>query len=497
MIAVASDMESLFVYECSSVPGPINCKLIWSTQLPFVPVAFSRANFDGMPGGIVLLSGNGQIIVGFFGTDPQIFKVPPLTTTDENQQDMHKELKRLEGDIKHGIDFTGWLAFIRRRHLIVFTSLLLLFPDVSFINAATDRNLEVTIETAIMPCKPYTMKKFTDLTKNHKMISVQVKMTPRVHLEQLGIAINPPYPLEVNENSTMFMGVEVGKELEAKFEIYVSRTDDPPSLTVPVIFSMITRPGVPRIIEKSVDLSPALILKACLPQKEGHFKLSIDSPSTDILSLFPEFAKDTINQQALGLQSIYSNDTITVVLGKNSSRYRIQSDSLSIFPVVVELLIQRLQKSSAAHSSITATAPGISINPSYYAEELVASIESHLEWRGEVKSSDKAIEKKSRQMRLFQRKLMLMLQQDPPHPAYNSAGKLLRLTHADLTELQGQLLAAVDRWRQSKLRLSNHLRLIKLVIHHSKMPLQIKDNLFAVFVNPINDWVETVRNSLF
>lgn len=109
MIGIASDMESLFVYEYSGVAGPINCKLIWSTQLPFVPVALSRANFDGMPGGLVLLGEKGQVHVGFFGSDPQIFKVAPLDTADNDQhtESVSRELERLEADIKQGIDFTG------------------------------------------------------------------------------------------------------------------------------------------------------------------------------------------------------------------------------------------------------------------------------------------------------------------------------------------------------------------------------------------------------
>lgn len=111
MIAIASDMDSLFIYECSSLSaGPINCKLIWSTQLPFAPVSISRANFEAMPGGLVLLGSCGQVIVGFFGTEPQVFKVPPISAAPEgtsHQESVHREFERLEGDIKQGIDFTG------------------------------------------------------------------------------------------------------------------------------------------------------------------------------------------------------------------------------------------------------------------------------------------------------------------------------------------------------------------------------------------------------
>lgn len=116
MVAIASDMDSLFVYEAgNSVAGPTNCKLIWSTQLPFAPVAIARANFDGIPGGLVLLGETGRINVAFFGTDPQIFKVAPLNSSEDNVhvESVQRQLNRLEGDIKQGIDFTGELGILR------------------------------------------------------------------------------------------------------------------------------------------------------------------------------------------------------------------------------------------------------------------------------------------------------------------------------------------------------------------------------------------------
>lgn len=354
-----------------------------------------------------------------------------------------------------------------------------------------------------MASKPQMAKKLS--LDCPKMACVQVKLSPKVPFEQIQIAVNPPFPLAAHENSVMFMGADAGQDLEAEFWIYVSKSLDPPSLTVPVIISMISRQGVPRILEMSFVVSPELILKACTPQKEARYKLtlSVDSAADvtrDFLSLLPEFATDTINQQALGLQSLHSSkDIITIVLGKkNSNRFRLLSDSLSMLPVVAELLIRRLLKPSntnPAHSSIKAL-DGISVNQSYFVEELVASINGHADCRLDVKRCDKEIQEKSRQMRLFQRKLNTLIQQDPPHPAYNSAGKLLRLTHADFVELQERLLAAVDRLQEAQLILSNHMRLINLAINHcAKMPPQIKDNLSAVFVDPICDWIDMVRMS--
>lgn len=98
MIAIATDM-TLFLYEFT--------KLVWSTKLPFVPVAMSRASFDRISGALILLSDSGLLHVAFFGTDPQTFKVPPLASASINVKKAQEELLELEEDIKRGIDFSG------------------------------------------------------------------------------------------------------------------------------------------------------------------------------------------------------------------------------------------------------------------------------------------------------------------------------------------------------------------------------------------------------
>lgn len=344
-------------------------------------------------------------------------------------------------------------------------------------------------------------KNLINSNEEPQMVLVKFKLAPKIPFEQIQIAINPAAPMAVTENSIMFEKVEAATDLEWECGIYLTKAQSPASLTVPLIVSLVNRQGVSRILEKSFEVPPSLILRQCSPQKEAQYKVTVqgNSNTKEILDLFPEFATDTINQQALGLKSIYSGAIITIVLGKHSNRYRVHSDDLSAIPIVCELLVKRLEKPqnpNPSNSSITGSSPeGISINQSYFTKELVEEIERHSQCRKEVKTRDQDITKMSRQMRLFQRKLFLRLQQDPPHPSYNSAAKLLRLTHAELSDSQGELLKAVDKWRSSQVLLGNQLRLIKLIIHHSKMPQQIKDNLFASLICPINDWIEMVRGA--
>lgn len=323
------------------------------------------------------------------------------------------------------------------------------------------------------------------------MMQVHVKLTPKIHYEQIQVAVNPPIPLDMDTKTIMFLNIEIDKNVEAQFNIFLANDQIPLSVSVPVIITLINRQGIPRVIEKSVPVPPELMLVKCTPQKESRYKLTINAEVSgpDILTLLPEFATDTINQSALGLRLIHSTIMATIVVGKkNGNRYRIQSDCLSLIALVAELVISRLLLKGPSIK----TPDCISIDQSYFAEELFTSVNAHLNCRIDVKKYDKAISDKSRQMRLFQRKLMLMLQHDPPHPSFTSAGKLLRLTHADLEALQAELLSAVDGFRRSQSMLGNHLRLIKLVIHHSKIPPPIKDIILAVFVIPINDWIETV-----
>lgn len=335
----------------------------------------------------------------------------------------------------------------------------------------------------------------SSVTDIPKMASVHVKLCPKVPFEQIQIAINPPPPLAVSESCVTLENIEADKELEYEVFIYLSLANDPQTLTVPIIISLVNRQGLPRVIERTVDLPPEMVWKQCTPKKDATYKLTIKGKTStkDLLNMFPEFAMDSINQQALGLQSIYSGNIVTIVLGKNSNRYRVQSDKIESISMIVELLIKRMTKTHPQGLVPVIRTEDISINQSYFIDQLIASIESHFEHRKSVKQVDAKIEKMSRQMRLFQRKLFLKIQQDPPHPTYHSAAKLLRLTHGQITDLQEQLLKTVDGLRESQLILGNHMQLIKTVILHSKtLPQQIKDNLQAALINPIRDWIEMV-----
>lgn len=101
MISVVSDNGSVLIYD--------HMTLVWAAQLSsHIPVAIQRSNIQGLPGGaIVTLSDKGTVNVGYLGSDPHLFKAPPLDLQQLDFQKAHTELNELERQIQQGVDLSG------------------------------------------------------------------------------------------------------------------------------------------------------------------------------------------------------------------------------------------------------------------------------------------------------------------------------------------------------------------------------------------------------
>ena len=99
MIAVATENRSLLIYHHST--------LIWCAELLDETIAITRANFIGLAGGLVTLSSTGKITVGFLGSDPNVFKVPPINLSKLDYEKSKCELEEMEKEINSSVDNSG------------------------------------------------------------------------------------------------------------------------------------------------------------------------------------------------------------------------------------------------------------------------------------------------------------------------------------------------------------------------------------------------------
>lgn len=99
MIAVASESGSLLVYQHST--------LVWCAELAEGIVSLKRANFSGLTGALVVLDATGCVKVGFLGSEPYVFKVPPLNLSKLDYEKSKVELEEMEKEISASVDISG------------------------------------------------------------------------------------------------------------------------------------------------------------------------------------------------------------------------------------------------------------------------------------------------------------------------------------------------------------------------------------------------------
>lgn len=300
MITVISESGSILIYNLAN--------LIWAAQLADVPVAIIRSNLDSLAGAIVTLSENGKIDVSYLGAEPQLFQVPPLNLQKMNFEKTQSELIDLEKEIKLGIDFT----------------------DPTVINASTERDLNVQfdIATALEPSKfqMQSTNSFSPAFEDVKMVLISLSLHARCHLDQIQVQFHVEMPLKCSRMICSFQSMDAETDEHADTWIYMDSDVDPVSISVSAIVSFINKQSIPRIIEKQQQLPISMFYRLNQPQKDATIKFTISiekSVAPSIEQLFgSDFSLEPNSHGAIGLRLIYTGHIITLVIAKNSNRYR-------------------------------------------------------------------------------------------------------------------------------------------------------------------------------
>lgn len=101
MTAVATENGSILVYKSST--------LVWCADMGSEKiVSIKRGNFAGiLYGALVTLSSEGLLSVGYLGSSPAVFKVPPINLARLDYSQSKAELEEMEKEISSSIDNEG------------------------------------------------------------------------------------------------------------------------------------------------------------------------------------------------------------------------------------------------------------------------------------------------------------------------------------------------------------------------------------------------------
>uniref|UniRef100_A0A182WLL9 PTHB1 N-terminal domain-containing protein n=1 Tax=Anopheles minimus TaxID=112268 RepID=A0A182WLL9_9DIPT len=472
MLAVVSESGSLLLYECDQI--------IWSAQLDDVPVAINRANVTGLPGALVTLGATGSLTIGYLGSEPQLFRVPALNLAPFEIARCQKELLELEREIRAGVDPS----------------------DASIANAAAERDvkLSATIGEELVRCTHATNIP-PGVATEMCQLSVTVQVEPKLEVLQLTIATDEA----IGCSKDAFLFRDVVAHSTERFDVWIYPTEQtmPATRAVTVYCSYTSKQGITRVVQKQILLPLKLFLKTCQPSKEAQYKLTLSVASTSqnvvgsgLGQLFQEFASEGSNTSALGLQHVGDGDgrRVTIVAAKNTNRFRIQSDELGSMPLILECLISRLQGHSAdsdanARKESSQTMVTISGVPSISA--LLRSLQIHCELRKAVKQLEEDLEITTGQMRLFERRFVVKLQERSLR-ALDGILMLLKRNHSSVAKVCVQLKAIRQKMQLAQIDLAAILQLFHLCYTHTVSGAGTKhlEHLTGLLVHSVLDSTE-------
>ncbi|XP_058466212.1 protein PTHB1 [Malaya genurostris] len=466
MIAVVSDSGSLLLYEENQV--------VWSAELPDIPVAICRANVSKLPGALVTLGSTGHLAVGFLGSEPHLFKVPPLNLAPFEVTKCQKEMVELEKEIRSGVDFS----------------------DIAIINAATEReiDLQVSIDPKLEKCSKRT--NISSIENLIYMCQLVVTAKPNINLELMQICIVTDMALESNNETFMFRDIQTDTVQTLEAWIYSYEPAVPNSTKVEVSCSYTNKQGITRILKKSIRLPLEMLAKTCPATKEALHKVTLIVRDSDesLNSLFPEFISDG-NPHAIGLLLLATGTKVTIVAARNTNRFRVQSEDFFAIPLIVSELIERINSRSKNNSFDRKNRVSISSNPPM--DGLLKTINHHYQLRLQYKQNAKDLEIRTNQMRLFERRFVVKLQERSLR-ALDGILMLLKQNQSDISKICNALKDIQIQIKISQINLSGLLRLFELGFVHSNIPSKYLEPIRNILSTPVFDsselsWEEMVQ----
>lgn len=298
MITVLTDNGTLLIYE--------EANLKWATQLADVPIAIDRSNVDGLPGALVTLGKTGNLQVSYLGSEPLLFKVPPLNLKALDFVKTQEELVELEKEIKAGVDFT----------------------DQSLVNKAAGNDISIQVKIDMKPVQSIYEIKQRDrgfANEYNRMCSLSIGLKANVALEQLQVQIYVECPLKCSEEARMFENVAVDSVEQIDAHVYFTDNLAASSAKLVVLVSFINKKCIPRVIRKTEYLPLDMFCKLDTPQKEAAHKVTVTIENADVPTaegLFTEFTSELTTNGVVGFKMLHTDSIVTVVSAKNSNRYR-------------------------------------------------------------------------------------------------------------------------------------------------------------------------------
>ncbi|XP_075220052.1 Bardet-Biedl syndrome 9 [Lycorma delicatula] len=435
MLLVVSDTNTLLIYD--------QTMLCWSSQLSITPVFISRINFQAIKGLVVLLSETGSLQCCYLGTEPALFVAPPVKNCLKSFEEVEEKLNNLQKQIAAYSQNSQSLTQLSPAH------------ELSITARVINNNID----------------------DNNKSCRILIELEPSAPLNNVQVTINCQPTFKV-EGATHFI-VSLCQKSELICEV-IPDTDlyNIPafSLELLIISAYLTNDLTPQVSQTTVQLPLALAVQVTTPEKESLLKITLSTSlqPLPLSQLFSEFTGQLwdsyeCTDNAVGLQFCGVPDSnVTIIISKNSSRYRVQSNNVTAITLIINHLINRLEMYySSRHKEISITHQTASLP----LQSLMDIIEKHISLRNKSIKLQEELGIRSAQFRVIQRRLLAKLRDKTP-TSLTGLDILLRYSYENILEFSHELENTLLDLKKCGCELSSAVRLILILIKLSECAVQ-------------------------
>lgn len=409
-----------------------------------------------MPGALVTLGKTGLINVGYLGSDPHLFKAPPLDLKQLNFSQAHTELLELEAVIQKATDVS----------------------DTTVLNAAAERFIKVQINVGSLE-KCTFISKATVIDDFPKMVRVSVGIKTIVALEQVQICLNTLPPLKASIDRFMFSDLKPEQIERFDSFVFVERSADVPNPYAKLMVSFTTPDATIRVIERKIQLPMTLICKPTHHQKDAKYRITLMVPEgeqQDLSKMFPDYFLDSTSQ-AIGLRSLFTAITTTVAISRSSSRLRVQSEHIEAVSCELEYVLEKLSSKKAL------VAP-----PNLPIDALIDFTKEHQNLRDNFNYILVEMDRRNAELRLFE--LRYNIKSQEPNAKVLGIQYLIDLTNSKLNALEKRLKEVEEEISTHQIRLSCILSVIRVMINHVGISKQLSDMVASAMCPTITNFLE-------
>ncbi|KAJ1373160.1 hypothetical protein KIN20_035501 [Parelaphostrongylus tenuis] len=404
---VATSAHTLLVFA--------DTKLMWNCQTEDTVISLKLSNYNSTYQYVLsMLSTEGRVFIGYLGTEPNLYKVPPLESRFVDFKAKIKEMREIEASIK----------------------------DIG--QAGSEKKSAFVIK-----CFPGELEKAT-VEHNVKNDAPVCPLT--VSLQGVESAAN----VKINVRSTMqttsrqFVIERSGDSGSVKIPFFVG--DNMPVSTTVHLAAHCSETQATSFA--SIRLPLTAMFTEASPERNASYKLTLDSdrPCADLNTLFREF--QTENPTSIGFRVHGYDATAAIFTANKSNRYRIQTDYPQLLNVVVTELVERLRD----------TQGNVQLHANVPMSYITIKLEELVELESKANVEEKVITNRSREIRAIEALVLNRTTNTKPQ-TFDNIDILYNDAHDQLFTAIDELSSIRVKIQEAQLALSSLFDLAALLLN--------------------------------